>query len=641
MPIDDHLFGALPPKYAVLARAFRATGRGDFVAEVTRQAGVNLSENEFRLVLRDGKMNHTAFPYALEKVKGQIVVRTTSTDADRPLRPGEPLRAPPNRDELILDNFTASHGEATLTLNGAKRPMPNGQDRKLMIHVSGNSVPLDADLKTALATAKADDLWATFSPRGKITFNADVELLDRAPPPDRPNFEPPLDPATDLKLTVSFSGPTVTPSFFRYELTDLTGYVEYKNNRVDIAHMAARHGQSRVKLNAGEVRLYPNGATWANLGGIEMKPLIPDAALRKALPGKLGSALEDVQLKGGAELMVKHLVVLTAPEEKGAGPAAAARPDPVVYWDAEVKLFGASLDTGVTWEEVFGSVACRGRYEGTHAGELRGNIWLDRAVISRMPVTGAKCQVTAEAQLPDPARPGEYLPVTVQFQKVTGDLFHGALAGQARVVLTSPTRYEVWLTATDAQLEEVAKHYKLGSNADLKGIAQAQLLVYNRPDPKTGKLVIEGKGNIDVPTGRMYNLPILLDLVKVFKLQTPDKTAFEQAHVVFRILGDRIKVDQLDLIGKAVCLGGSGELDTSGDYVKFEFYTVWSQVLKQMINTPVGDLTAFLSKNLFTIKMVRENGALKYKPEPVPLVTEPTKAVLDRLKRRSNQLFGK
>ena len=50
----------------------------------------------------------------------------------------------------------------------------------------------------------------------------------------------------------------------------------------------------------------------------------------------------------------------------------------------------------------------------------------------------------------------------------------------------------------------------------------------------------------------MYNLPIMLDLVKLFKGSAPDKTAFEQAHAVFRIQGDRLKVDQLDLIGKAV-----------------------------------------------------------------------------------------
>ena len=125
------------------------------------------------------------------------------------------------------------------------------------------------------------------------------------------------------------------------------------------------------------------------------------------------------------------------------------------------------------------------------------------------------------------------------------------------------------------------------------------------------------------------------DLVKVFKFETPDKTAFEEAHALFRINGDRVKVDQLDLIGKAVCLGGSGEVDTSGEYVKFEFYTMWSRLLKQMINTPVGDFSAFVSKNLFKIKMTREGGELKYKGEPIPLVTEPVKGVVERWKARA------
>jgi hypothetical protein len=664
VPLNEQLCAAFPPKYAALVREFRASGRGDFVAEITQRAGMNLSENEFRIDIKDGKLNYTAFPYALEKLKGRLVIRTTTSDPDRP-RPESDSKHPlPDRDEIIFDNFTAVHAGAPIWMNGARRQLPNSRDRKLVVHVGANSLPLDADLKAALATAKIDSMWSTLSPKGTITFGADVEVLDRAPSPERPDFDPPMDPSKDLKLTLNFSGPTVTPTFFRYELTDLTGWLEYKNDRVDLAHLSARHGISRVKLNAADVRFYPDGVVWANLGGFEMKPCIPDAALKKALPGKLGSAIDELQFKGGAELLVKHLVVLTPAEQLASTPVVPAgavargqlgpviasvpsptppepRPDPIVYWDAELKLFGASLDTGVPWEDTFGSIACHGRYEGTHVGAVRGNIWLDRAIISRMPVTAARCQMKADAQTADPARPGQYLPTTLQFLNITGDLFHGALGGQARVVLTGPTQYVVWITATDAQLEEVARHYKLSSNADLKGIAQAQLLVYNKLDPKTGQLVVEGKGNIDVPTGRMYNLPILLELVKVFKLQTPDKTAFEQAHAVFRIQGDRLKVDQLDLIGKAICVGGSGELDLTGDYVKFEFYTVWSQVLKQMINTPVGDLTAFLSKNLFTIKMVRENGELKYKPEPVPLVTEPAKNAIERLKRAGGKVFGK
>jgi hypothetical protein len=323
-------------------------------------------------------------------------------------------------------------------------------------------------------------------------------------------------------------------------------------------------------------------------------------------------------------------------------PEGTASPPPgsTIYWDAELRLAGASFDTGVAWEQVFGGIGCRGRYEGDRTGLIRGAVWFDRAVIAKQPVTRLSARVAAAPQAPDPARAGEYLPTEVEFTDIAGDLFHGVLGGQGRVILTDPARFTLWLTATDVQLDEVAKHYKIGSDADLKGIAQAQLLLSNRPDPRTGRLTLEGSGKIDVPTGRMYNLPVLLDLVKVLKLQAPDKTAFEEAHAVFHIQDDRVKVEQIDLIGKAVCLGGSGELDTSGEYVKFDFYTMGSQVLARMINTPVGDLTAFLSKNLFRIKLTRENGELKYKPEAVPIVTEPARAVADRLRARTAKMFG-
>ena len=37
----------------------------------------------------------------------------------------------------------------------------------------------------------------------------------------------------------------------------------------------------------------------------------------------------------------------------------------------------------------------------------------------------AQSQVRVEAQTPDPARPGQYLPITLQLLNVNGDLFRG------------------------------------------------------------------------------------------------------------------------------------------------------------------------------------------------------------------------
>ncbi len=44
--------------------------------------------------------------------------------------------------------------------------------------------------------------------------------------------------------------------------------------------------------------------------------------------------------------------------------------------------------------------------------------------------------------------------------------------------------------------------------------------------------------------------------------------------------------EHLDLLGTAVSLGGPGELDTAGEYVKFDVYTIWSQTLQRWLTTP-------------------------------------------------------
>ena len=81
-------------------------------------------------------------------------------------------------------------------------------------------------------------------------------------------------------------------------------------------------------------------------------------------------------------------------------------------------------------------------------------------------------------------------------------------------------------------------------------------------------------------------------------------------------------------------------LDESFDVYKRHFRLFFG--IAVLVNTPVGDFSAFLSRNLFLkIKLTRENGELKYRAEAVPLVTEPTRAVIDRLRTGAGRLMGK
>jgi hypothetical protein len=688
LPIDDRLFDALPnPKYRLGLKKLRATGRGDFVAEIKQTHNVNLTENIFRISVYDAAFNYTAFPYMLENVRGKIGVFVTSTDPTRPVYPDRPNEAPPP-DRVEFRDIEARNGPATFTLSGENEAVPGSKDRRLTLRIRGRDCPMDSQLRAALAAIRLDGVWRTFRPSGSVTFGVDVEIADRAAPPveeyrpggplvmrdnvvaqlikrakEYADYEGSLfNPKTDLKLALNFRGPSITPDFFPLTLDDVAGRVRYDGKQVRVEHVTATRGVSQWSLTAGEVRYYDNGRIWANLGKLEVNPLVADADFLNALPGKLKTAAEQINLRGPAVVTVHHLVALTPPDpphlgteplppprllpvvrgqqadspslDKGEGNSSEP-PDADVYWRGEVRLVGAALDAGLDWEQVRGVIACTGRYLGTHLGDVAGTIWLDEARIARHPVTNVKATFAAHPQEPDPNRPGHYYPPAVEVADLTGTLFRGTVGGAARVVLSDPVSYRLWLTATDVRLEDVARHHNLGNGAKLEGRAQGRIDLRTVPDPQTGELLLQGNGAVDVTQGHMLNLPVLLPLLKTLKLQAPDKTAFEEGHATFTIRGDRIRVDQLDLLGTAVSLGGSGELDTTGEYVKFEFYTIWSQTLQRWLTTPFGDVSAFVSEKLFKIELTRgSDGSLRYEPRVVPFVTAPFRAVAERMKQR-------
>ena len=299
--------------------------------------------------------------------------------------------------------------------------------------------------------------------------------------------------------------------------------------------VAARHGPTRVKLAAGEVRFYPDGVVWANLGGLEMKPLVADAALAQGAAGQARAGVEELKLKGGAELLVKHLVVLTPPDPPespltpAGGRAGPGRQDPG-SGDAGIapaRDSGSRSSDPATAARSPGSAAAatglrrtrtrsstgtpncglpaldryrravgRGvRAQSPAAGATKARTWA--APRARLARPGRHRQAAGDTRLrprrrrlhSSPTRPGPAIsrPPNWNSPTLPATCSTALLGGEARVVLADPIRFDLWLTATDVQLDEIAQHYKLGSDADLKGIAQAQLRLFNRPDPKTGQ----------------------------------------------------------------------------------------------------------------------------------------------------------
>lgn len=710
--IDDKLLAALPDKYGEMLPKIGATARGDITVTLKQELNVNHWENTFRVKLYGGTVKYPQFPYTLKQVRGDVLVKNVLYDPRRPTRPGEAVAPRPDRDSVTLRNFEAVHDGGRLWLSGESKAAGTG-DRKLTVNVQGENCPIDAELIAGLKAMKMEVLANQLGLKGELTFGSDIEIRERKAPVASPeqvaaNTQPPespFNPDRDLTVAVSFRGPSVCPPLFAYDLHDLAGVLRYQHGKLELENFSARHGRSVLSMKAADVRLTSGGGVWANVGGVSAAPLVVDAALLKALPAEAREELEKLNLRGSAELTVKHFVVSvpgkTAPATPPADPVRQASyrtdPDdrwkassdrsaslvrlpllaerrqppsrpvvsavagllpftlpwhppaekvadllptatanaaaPVLYWNAAIKLKGAGVDLGVSCDDVYGAIASEGRYDGTDFGTVVGNAWFDRATVSQQPLTDVKASYRVVPAQPDPKRPGTTLPPALVFRDITGTAFGGTLGGQARVELSDKARFQLWLNATGVKLEELARHHKLGSG-ELKGDAQGTVLIETTPDPRTGKMVLGGTGQIDVPEGRLYNLPVLLELVKVLKGQTPDGVAFEEAHATFDLKGDRVKVTQLDLLGAAVSLGGSGEMDFTGKDVRFEFYTIWSQTLRRWLTTPLGDVTGLLSGGLFKIELTRVDGELVPKAHMLPAVTDPVRAMAERWRNR-------
>jgi hypothetical protein len=165
----------------------------------------------------------------------------------------------------------------------------------------------------------------------------------------------------------------------------------------------------------------------------------------------------------------------------------------------------------------------------------------------------------------------------------------------------------------------------------MSGLAVARLYLAGEGSDRSR---LSGNGSIDVPNGKMYSLPLLLDLLKFLGLRLPDRTLFEEAHAEFKLEGQTAKIKDLKLFGNVISLRGKGSIDFSNPDafgLNLDFNVDWARI-GQVLPQPLKNLESMVSDNLY---MVRMRGTTK-KPEfsqvPLPTLTGPIKEFLNNNK---------
>lgn len=473
--------------------------------------------------------------------------------------------------------------------------------QRVEVRIRGKDLPLGREFEQALVPTSGNErqplqaAWKRMRLAGRLSFSA--EVIDH---PGQPQ---------DIDVTVNVQGCTMKPTFFDYALDQLSGSVRYERGRLHLRNMVARHGGASLGLHSGLIQMGAEGGFTAWLQGLTGQGIVVDADLLQAMPEGLRQALEGIQLRTPVAAAAK--LTLHAPS----GPAKPLE----VWWEGAVALDQAKFRTGIDVTDACGQLYCKGYHDGRRLRGVNGQLALEKASVLGQPLTRVNARLDVEPGSPD----------VLRIRDLKASIHGGTIAGQARLETAPILRYEVLLEALGVQLDQVGRH-NLGpaaKQAQLEGPARAALHLTGEGNDLLG---LKGNGRLDVLQGKMGQLPVLLDLVKAFGLRVPDRTAFDQACMLFAIEGPQIRVQQLDLFGNAISLRGQGALDLDGSNVELDFTATPGRVI-QMLPTGFDEIPQVISSQFLKIKMrgkVGKAGTIRFDKELIPAVVEPLRRVM-------------
>jgi hypothetical protein len=542
MRIDETLLAALPARQADIVRTLRATGTVDFAFRHDRDPRLERGfVNTLGIRLNRCTMAYSGFPYPLSNVTGSVRME--------------------GRRWTIRD-VTGTNDTGIVRCSGSLEPDEAGGDT-LTLHLTGTGVVLEPELRDALPPGMRR-IWDDVDPRGTAEFTARVR--HRAG-----------DRRTEVELEATPVGDTVSiePAWFPYRLEQLRGRLAWKDGLLRFTGVRGVHARTTVSTE-GSCRFTPDGGWHVSFSRLTADRFRADHDVLRALPGGLQEAVAGVRLKGLLSVDGAIDIYSTAPREitlPGGrtelvpGPAAAA-------WDMQLDLEQAALDVGVPLEHVHGGIRLRGTSAGG-AWRSLGEITIDSGICRGLQLTGVRGPLVidpAGARFGAAAAGGDGGP-----RRLTGRVGGGTLELDGSVAAGEAGRFTVAVAVADADLGRLGADLAGGpttASGRVNGVVEVS-------GSRAGTHSLSGRGQLRLQDADLYELPVIVALLKILRVKAPDRTAFESSTVDFRIEGPRAYLDTIELSGDAISLVGAGEVDLDSN-IRLTFRPIMGESATQL-----------------------------------------------------------
>lgn len=520
--LDDTLKSAMPDIGRRLFEKYQPAGRGTVTGRLFTPEPGAAGECDLRAVLTDGSLGLQGTGERISQCHAVLRIRP---------------------DIMAVESLDGRFGESAITADG-RIPL-RSDDADMSLHLRSERMLLDARLRSVLPEA-AQAVWDDFQPEGYAAFDlrfgpeAAGSRPASAPAMGLPSSRPavatqPVSRAPEYSLVIEPADCGIRYSGFPLPLTNLNGRFLVTPGRVIIERFKARHERATFE-GVGAVDLAPERTLVALT--LDARELALSEPLRKALPWRLRRLWGDLRPAGTLDLSFEKLL-LTCPAGKQ------------VTWtfDGSARLRDVALTLGPELKSIHGEIRAGGEVGEEFA--IQGDLKWSEARIEGWRIS----DVTASFSRP--VRSG-----CLRLSQLMAEFYGGRVIADVEIK-DSPrgSEFGLSLTARDVSLGDFLNGRLVPGEKPVaaKGVVDGSLSLAGRLGDYKSR---HGGGTVLIHHAQMLKLPFILAIMQVVHLAIDDDNAFHDARLSFRVDGDDLLFQEIDLRGKAVSMVGAGRVNT-------------------------------------------------------------------------------
>ena len=579
IPIDRKLIAAvIDPKAKAVIRSlqpqgtFAISGRFERLDPAQPKPSKNVT-----IQLHNCTMEYERFPYPLGMISGTMVW---------------------NDRGWFFQNLSGRNDSGYIECEGSWQPTEDGGSL-LTLDFAGADVPLADELRLALKPG-AQQLWNQLRPRGTVDHL--TIGLQYASARSELSLE---IKAQKWKRQANGDGRSITlhPEWFPYRLDDVAGTVHYRDGHVQLQGISAVHGETEIGID-GTCDLKSDGNWNVQFSHVVADRVRFDRDLLTALPGELGAAVGKLNFHG--DINMKGSISFAGNTGSADSTTAA--------WNVTLDVENGSVQCGPQLDHMHGELSLAGTsnrrafysrgelnfdsmiYKGVQLTQVRGPMYVDASGV----VLGAGAEQNVVGRAP---------------RALTANAIGGQLSVDAAVTFSGDSPFHLQASLESIDLTQMAREMAYKSDG-IRGKANA---VLNLRGNRHGWPSWRGDGSVRLYEADIYEIPVILSLVKFLNFHRPDTTAFTSSEIDFRIQGEHLYLDRINFNGDAISLKGYGEMNLDRQ-IDLKFYALMGRG-----ELPLPALRALLRQASRHILLIQATGSLEkphFTKEPLPMLRE-------------------